>query len=345
MNTENDYSANKPKIILDCDPGHDDAVALLVAGRHTELLGVTTVSGNAPLSYTTANALLIAQLAELDVQVYEGAERPLVFEPAHARHVHGDTGLDGPVRPEVTRQPAKQSAVDFIIDTVRTTDDVWLVPIGPLTNIALALRQAPDIVDRVAGVSLMGGSTTVGNVTPVSEFNFWVDPHAAAEVLASGIETIRMAGLNLTHQFYFDKATIEQLLTAKQDKTAGSKPRTVSKFIAELFEFYLTTNKQQTGKDEAPLHDPCAVLAITHPQLFEFVNGHVSVAIGGDIAGDVVGDTAGDSVGEIVDTATRGMSIWDQRPIPAHPSNCEIALSIDQTAGMRIVTDTVVSYP
>ncbi len=305
-----------PKIILDCDPGHDDAVALLLAARHTEILGVTTVSGNAPLANTTANALLISQLAEIDVAVFAGAGKPLAVEPAHAGHVHGDTGLDGPARPAVTREPETQGAVEFIIDTVRAVDDVWLVPIGPLTNIALALQQAPDIADRVAGVSLMGGSTTVGNVTAVSEFNFWADPHAAAQVLASGIGPIRMAGLNLTHQFRFGPAAVEQL--------RSGEARTVSAFVADLFEFYLATNQHHAGEDEAPLHDPCAVLAITHPQLFEFVSGHVSVATD--------------------DALTRGMSVWDQRPLPDNPPNCEIAVSIDHAAGMGVVLDAVGSY-
>ena len=328
-------NSDLPKIILDCDPGHDDAVALLLAGRHTEILGITTVSGNAPLSYTTANALLLAELAELDVQVYAGADKPLEVEPAHAGHVHGDTGLDGPTRPAITRQPQAQGAVDFIIETVRATDDVWLVPIGPLTNIALALQQAPDIVTRIAGLSLMGGSTAEGNVTAVSEFNFWADPHAAAQVMASGIAPLRMAGLNLTHQFRFDKATVEQLRRgpgpddaepngAEPDDARPNGERPVNTFVADLFEFYLATCKLHTGADDAPLHDPCAVLAITHPQLFEYAHGHVSVATN--------------------DALTRGMSVWDQRPMPDQPPNCEIATLIDHAAGMRIVIDAINSY-
>lgn len=310
------------KIILDCDPGHDDAVALLVAARHTELLGVTTVSGNAPLDHTTTNALLVAQLADIDVEVHAGADRPLLVEPAHAGHIHGETGLNGPKHPEVVRQPSGRYGVEFIIDTVRSVDDVWLVPIGPMTNIALALQSAPDIVDRVAGISVMGGSATVGNVTPVSEFNFWADPHAAAQVFASGISPIRMAGLNLTHQFYVDQALVE--LLRRGPHGPHDTANTVATFVADLFEFYLATNQQQTGNDSAPLHDPCAILAITHPHLLGFEHGHIAVATDDEI--------------------TRGMSVWDQRPLPENPPNCEIAVDIDRDAAMAVVTDAVSSY-
>ena len=172
----------RPKVIIDCDPGHDDAIAIMMAADLTEVLGITTVSGNAPLDLTTDNALLLAELVGLNVEIHAGAEKPLLVAARHAEEAHGKTGLDGPVRPAVTRSSASSDAVRFLIETIRNNDDVWLVPIGPLTNIALAVQQAPDIVQRVAGISIMGGSAGAGNVTPTAEFNVWADPHAAAIV-------------------------------------------------------------------------------------------------------------------------------------------------------------------
>ena len=304
-----------PKIILDCDPGHDDAMAILLAGRHTELLGITAVAGNAPLAMTAPNALLVAQLLDLDVPVHSGADRPLLVPARHAKEIHGDTGLDGPARPELRRALTGDNAVQFIIDTVRAHDDVWLVPVGPLTNIALAFRQAPDIVERLAGISIMGGSATVGNVTPVGEFNVWADPDAAAIVFDAGAEILRMAGLNLTHQFYVDADTIAAM--REPDNEAGH-------FGADLFEFYLNSSKQRTGRDHVPLHDPCAVLAVTHPELFEFGDRHVVV------------ETSG--------THTRGLTVVDERGFGDEPLNCQVEYGIDRDAAMQVFLDTVATY-
>ncbi len=304
-----------PKIILDCDPGHDDAMAILLAGRHTELLGITAVSGNAPLEMTAPNALLVAQLLDLDVPVHAGADRPLLAPPRHAAEIHGETGLDGPERPALERDLDSHDAVQFIIDTVRSTNDVWLVPVGPLTNIALAFRQAPDIVDRLAGISIMGGSATVGNVTATAEFNVWADPDAARIVFEAGAETLRMAGLNLTHQFYVDRDTISAMRAP--GNIAGN-------FGADLFDFYLTSSEARTGRDQVPLHDPCAVLAVTHPELFEFGNRHVSVETSGDV--------------------TRGMTVVDERGFGEAPYNCEVEYEIDRDAAMAIFLETVATY-
>ena len=146
-------------MIVDYDPGHDDAMALVVAARHADLLGVTTVAGNAPLSSTTRNARIVLDLIGSHVPVHSGATRPLVAPPHDASHVHGKSGLDGADLPEPSRGPDSENAVDFIIETCRATEGVWLVPIGPLTNVALALRAAPDLGSRIAGISLMGGGT------------------------------------------------------------------------------------------------------------------------------------------------------------------------------------------
>ena len=304
-----------PRIILDCDPGHDDAVAILLAARQCEVLAITTVSGNAPLDLTTANALLMCQLAGLDIPVHAGANQPLLVPAAHAPRAHGATGLDGPPRPDVHLAAASNDAVGVIIETVRAHDDVWLVPVGPLTNIALAIRQAPDIVERVAGISLMGGAVGPGNVTPTAEFNIWADPHAAQIVFAAGVPLVRMAGLNLTHQLCVGQNEIIALR-----EQGGMVPE----FVAGLFDFYLTGYRERAGLDAAPMHDPCAVLAVTHPELFTFGARHVDVETSGDL--------------------TRGMTVADERPGTGATPNCEVAYSIDAAPALELIVDAVGSY-
>ena len=305
----------KPKIIIDCDPGHDDAIAIMMACQLTEILGITTVSGNAPLDLTTDNALLLTELVGLNVEVHAGAEKPLLLPPRHAEEAHGKTGLDGPSRPKVKRSANSSDAVRFIIDTVRDNDDVWLVPIGPLTNVALAVQQAPDIVERVAGISIMGGSATVGNVTATAEFNVWADPHAASIVFSAGLQPFRMAGLNLTHKFGIDEQIITDLRGINNQ---------VADFAADLFDFYLLSYQKRTRGQRVPLHDPCAVLAITHPELFEFELRNVTV------------ETEG--------VYTRGMTVVDQRGWGDQPLNCEVAYEIDRDRGMQIFLETMETY-
>ncbi|MCH2633821.1 MAG: nucleoside hydrolase [Acidimicrobiales bacterium] len=305
----------KPKIILDCDPGHDDAVAIMVAAQLTEILGITTVSGNVSVDLTTENALILAELVDLDAGVHMGANKPLRLPPKHAEEVHGKTGLDGPTRHKVTRQATSSDAVQFIIDTVREHDEVWLVPVGPLTNIAVAILQAPDIVQRVAGVSLMGGSAGAGNVTPVAEFNVWADPHAASVVFSAGFANLFMAGLNLTHQFGVDEETILRL------REINNPPAV---FAAELFDFYLRSYQQRTFGQQVPLHDPCAVLAITHPEIFSFESRNVSVETEGIV--------------------TRGMTVIDERRWSDRASNCQVGYEIDRDKGMNILFDVIKTY-
>ncbi|WP_419841226.1 nucleoside hydrolase [Candidatus Poriferisodalis sp.] len=305
----------RPAIILDCDPGHDDAVAMLLAARHCELLAVTTVSGNAPLHLTTQNALLVCQLAGLDMPVHAGADRPLLVSAAHAPRAHGRTGLDGPVRPDVHRTVASNDAVGCIIETVRARDGVWIVAVGPLTNVALAIRQAPDIVDRLAGISLMGGGAGPGNVTPTAEFNIWADPHAAQIVFAAGVPRLLMAGLHLTHQLCVGPEVIAAL------RAGGG---TVAGFVAELFDFYVAGYRERAGLDAAPLHDPCAVLALTHPELLGFAARRVEV--------------------ETTGVLTRGMTVVDERPGADGTPNCDVAYGIDADAAAELIVDAVCSY-
>lgn len=309
---------SRPPIILDCDPGHDDALAILLAAQHAELLGVTTVSGNAPLTATTRNALLTLQLGDIDAPVHAGAAAPLVGEARYAPDIHGESGLSGPTLPGLRREPASDDAVRFIVDTVRGTDDPWLVAVGPLTNVALALQEAPDIATKLAGISIMGGSAGPGNRTPTAEFNIWADPEAAKVVFSSGAKLI-MCGLNLTHQF-----TLYEPDVAHIRSLGGPVPT----FVADLLDFYGHAYADAFfGRVESPLHDPCAVLAVTHPELLKTAPRHVAIETKGEY--------------------TRGMTVVDERGRRARDAdlpNAEVAYSIDRDAALSLLIQTFAVY-
>ena len=203
----------KPKVILDCDPGLDDAIAILTAAHLCELVGVTTVNGNVGLDHTTHNALAVAQIAGLDVPVHRGAARPLIEPPVDAVRVHGATGLGDVELPSLTRTAASDDAVAFICDTARSVSGLRLVAVGPLTNAALALRRDPDLPRLLAGITVMGGSSDVGNVTPVAEFNAWADPEAAA-IVFSEAAPVTMVGLNVTRQALFGMDEVQRIRAA-----------------------------------------------------------------------------------------------------------------------------------
>ena len=214
-------------IVIDCDPGHDDAVAILLAHQHANVFGITTVSGNASLENTTRNALHMVELIEVDTPVHSGAARPLVGEPVHADRVHGATGLGGVALDDPQRGVTSTEAIEFLLTTARALPDLWVVAIGPLTNVAQAIQRDAGFASRIQGISIMGGSAGVGNVTRVAEFNVWADPEAADVVFRSGAN-LKMCGLNLTHQLKTDDDLIEQL-------RASDKP--VPNLAAKLFEF------------------------------------------------------------------------------------------------------------
>ena len=308
-------SATCPTILLDCDPGHDDAIAIVVAARHTDLLGITTVAGNAPLERTTRNAIIVRDLLGIDVPVHTGAARPLVATPAHADYVHGESGMDGADLPEPSGPPASTDAVGFIIDTCRANEGVWLVPTGPLTNIALALRAAPDLADRIAGISLMGGGT-FGNRTATAEFNIWADPEAAAVVFEYG-GPLLMCGLQLTHTF---QATPERIQRVREI------PGRLAAVLADLFEFFSGTYvSRHDNLRGAPVHDPCAVMALTHPHLVASHEAHVTVETRGRY--------------------TRGMTVIDQRRLLDRPaSNCTVIDFIDADAGFDVIDEAIAHF-
>ncbi|WP_422028918.1 nucleoside hydrolase [Roseovarius sp.] len=262
------------KIIIDTDPGQDDAVAILLAlasPDEIELLGLTCVAGNVPLDLTTRNARMVCELAgRPDIPVYAGCDRPLGRDLVTAEHVHGKTGLDGPDLPEPTMALAEGHAVDFIIDTLRAepAGTVTLVPIGPLTNIAAAFKAAPDIVEKVQEIVLMGGAYfEVGNITPAAEFNIHVDPDAARIVFRAGAP-ITVMPLDVTHK---------ALVTAPRNDAFRALGTPVGVAVAEMTDFFERFDKEKYGSAGAPLHDPCTIAYLLEPGLF--TGRHINVEI------------------------------------------------------------------
>lgn len=310
----------QPCVLIDCDPGHDDAIAILLAAVHADVVGITTVSGNAPVEDTTRNALVVCQLLGLDVEVHAGMPRPLLAAPRWAPTVHGTTGLDGPAIPVVTRRAASNDAVRFIIESSHRHRAMWLVALGPLTNVALALRTDPTLASRLAGISLMGGTATVGNVTAVAEFNLWCDPEAAAIVFGAECPVL-MSGLDLTHQVLVRPPLVDRV------RSLGS---TVATFVADLLDFYLD-GYAATHFDEraAPLHDPCALLVLTHPHLFERSPRPISMETTGRL--------------------TRGMTVVDRRlrtrdgddPTDGRRPRTEWVSGVDAEGVLEVLVDAI----
>jgi pyrimidine-specific ribonucleoside hydrolase len=252
-------------ILVDCDPGHDDAIAILLAlaSPEVELLGVTTVHGNQTIEKTTRNALKVLELVgRADVPVARGADRPLVRELTVADHVHGESGLDGPSLPEPSAAQLSEGAVSCLAE--RLAADVVLVPTGPLTNVARLLTEHPDV--RPKRIVLMGGSIGLGNITPAAEFNVWADPEAAAAVFGSGI-AITMVGLDVTHEAIVGPERVERF------RRMGR----VGMFVAELIDFFAQYHRKTYGWDGPPVHDALAVAAVIRPELLETVQRHVAI--------------------------------------------------------------------
>ncbi|MDB9808468.1 MAG: nucleoside hydrolase [Loktanella sp.] len=262
------------KIIIDTDPGQDDAVAILLALASPEdvtVLGVTAVAGNVPLPLTEKNARIVCELAgKPETLVFAGCDVPMKRKLVTAEHVHGKTGLDGPKMDDPTMPLQAQHGVDFIIETLRTHDagTVTLCPLGPLTNIATAFEKAPDIVDKVQEIVLMGGAYfEVGNITPAAEFNIYVDPEAAKIVFASGIPIVVMP-LDVTHHALTTHARVDAF------SALGTK---VGDMVAAWTNFFERFDKEKYGSEGAPLHDPCVIAYLIQPDLFE--GRHVNVEI------------------------------------------------------------------
>jgi inosine-uridine nucleoside N-ribohydrolase len=299
-------------VLIDCDPGHDDAMALLLAlaSPELEVLGVTTVHGNQTLDKTTGNALRVLELAgRSDVPVAAGADRPLLREPAVARDVHGESGLDGPELLPLTTDPVPQHAVDFLAERMlESPEPVTLIPTGPLTNIALLLARHPRVADRIERVVLMGGAIGEGNVTPAAEFNIWVDPEAAARVFASGLD-LTMAGLDVTHQ---------ALLTSEHARRLREAGR-IGAFVADLHGFYARFHRETYGWDGAPVHDAVAVAHVIRGDLMR--TEHVNVEI--------------DRASELC----RGRTVVDRRGRTGRPANAHVGVELDGEAFLALLIE------
>jgi pyrimidine-specific ribonucleoside hydrolase len=305
-------------LILDCDPGHDDALAIVLALARPELLplAITTVAGNAPLDRTTRNALrVLTLLGRSDVPVAAGAASPILREAWVPVDVHGASGLDGADLPEPAFGPVERTALELVTALLREAEEpITLVATGPLTNIALLLRAAPSLHERIAGIWLMGGSLSEGNTTPSAEFNMWADPEAAAIVFGSGIG-IRMAGLDITHQALVlpdDIARLDRLATR-----AGT-------VFADLMRFFGIHHRERYGWGGPPIHDAVAVAWLAQPDLVGSETMRIDV------------ETAG--------VETRGRTVADRAGTTGRKPNAEVGLEIDRSLLMDMVVDAVGSF-
>lgn len=300
-------------VIIDTDPGQDDAVAILLAlaSPELDLLGITAVAGNVPLPLTAANARKVCELAgRPDVKVFAGCPRPML-RPLHtAESVHGRSGLDGPDLPDPTMPLQKQHAVDWLVDTLLAAEDggVTLCPIGPLTNIALALIKAPEIAPKIREIALMGGAAFEGgNTTPAAEFNIFVDPHAAHVVFTSGVP-ITMVPLDCTHKALMPRAWIEEL------RALGTP---VGRAAAEMLSFYERYDQAKYGMHGGPLHDPCVIAWLLAPELFGGKDCHVAI--------------------ETASETTMGMTVVDWWGTTGRPPNARVLTEIDADGFFKIL--------
>lgn len=266
-----DLAPTRPRLLIDCDPGVDDAVMLVCAAAYADVVAVTTVNGNVGLDLTTRNALAVTELLGWHVPVHAGAARALLAGPVAAAEVHGDTGRRGADLPEPTRT-AGTEGIEVLIEATRAEEGLSLLATGPLTNVALALRADDGMARRLAGICLMGGSALGGNVTAAAEFNLYADPEAAAVVFGTDC-AVRMCGLDLTHQVTTSPAF------ATQVRAVGGP---AAALVAGIVDAQLATFGQYaTSTAEPPLHDPVALLALTHPHLFAATTAPIHVETAG----------------------------------------------------------------
>ncbi|MCL3883435.1 nucleoside hydrolase [Marivita sp. GX14005] len=306
------------KIIIDTDPGQDDAVAILLAlasPDEIEVLGITAVAGNVPLALTQKNARIVCELAgRTDMRVFAGCDAPISRKLVTAEHVHGKTGLDGPVLPDPVMALQDTHAVDFIIDTLRAEPPgtVTLCPLGPLTNIAVALERAPDIAGRIEEIVLMGGAYfEVGNITPTAEFNIYVDPDAAKIVFGCGAP-ITVMPLDVTHK---------ALVTKPRNDAFRALDTPVGVTVAEMTDFFERFDKEKYGSDGAPLHDPCVTAYLIAPELFS--GRHINVEI------------------ETVSDLTLGMTVADWWRVTDRAPNATFMGDLDADGFFTLLTDRI----
>jgi len=305
-------------IIIDCDPGHDDAVGMLLAlaSPELEVLGITTVGGNATLEHVTENALRVLALAgREDVPVAAGASHPLVGRLRTAPHVHGESGIEGPALPAARSEPVAEDALTFISAALEAAPArVTLVPTGPLTNIGLLLRERPDLTSKIAHICLMGGAAGEGNVTPSAEFNAWVDPEAADLVYRSGVP-VTMIGLDVTHKAILWDA--ERMAMA-----AAGGP--VTKLMCGLLGFYQGFHRRVYGWNGGPIHDAVAVAHLVRPGLVRTVRANVMVELQGEF--------------------TRGRTVVDLRAVSGREPNADVGMEIDRKGFIGLIRDAFATF-
>jgi purine nucleosidase len=306
------------KIIIDTDPGQDDAVAILLAlasPEEVEVLGITAVAGNVPLALTERNARIICELAgKPDTRVFAGCAAPLQRKLVTAEHVHGKTGLDGPQLNDPVMPLQSRHAVDFIIDTLRhePAHSITLCPLGPLTNIATAFLRAPDIISRVQQIILMGGAYfEVGNITPTAEFNIYVDPQAADIVFKGGVPLVVMP-LDVTHKALTNRQRVEAF------RAMGTEP---GRMVAEWTDFFERFDMAKYGSEGAPLHDPCVIAYLIDPSLF--AGRHINVEI------------------EVQSELTMGMTVADWWGVTKRPANALFIGSVDAERFFALLTERI----
>ncbi|MEJ8677131.1 pyrimidine-specific ribonucleoside hydrolase RihA [Plesiomonas shigelloides] len=306
-------------IIIDCDPGHDDAIALILALASPKLnvLAVTTSAGNQTPDKTLRNALrILTLLGRHDIPVAGGAPKPLLRELIIADNVHGESGLDGPALPEPGFAPQALTAVELMAKTLRASaEPVTLVPTGPLTNIALLLSAHPELKAKIARIVLMGGSAGPGNWTPAAEFNIYVDPEAAEMVFGAGVP-ITMCGLDVTHAAQVMDEDIERI-------RAITNP--IARTVAELLDFFMIYHRDpKWGFVGAPLHDPCTIAWLLRPELFTGIECHVSVETQGQY--------------------TVGMTVVDRYRLSPHEPNATVLLGVERQGFIDLLVEQLQAY-
>lgn len=319
-------------VIIDTDPGYDDAIAILLAARHLNILGLTTVFGNESIENTTQNALNLLDYCGLSgIPVAKGAEFPLIqkLTPGGGSSIHGKNGLETPLLSQSKNPVHPNHAVDFIIETALLHKDLTLIPVGPLTNIALALQKAPAIREHIKEICIMGGSVTLGNASPVAEVNIWCDPEAAHIVFNSGIH-IKMVGLNVTYS---------AMSTPDRRERFHQLTNKVGRLASDIIDRYSSNYTKIYNYPGAALHDPCAVAWLIDPSIIESMPAHMDIELHGQL--------------------TRGMTVCDLRP-PRNikpsksdenaprvrkPANGEVALKINSDRFFDLLYSTLEQYP
>lgn len=307
----------KRKIILDCDPGHDDAIAILMAARHPaiDLLGITIVAGNQTADKTVVNGLHVCQTLGIDVPIYGGMPQPLVRKQIVADNIHGETGLDGPVFGPLVRKAESKHAVSYLIDTIMASDgDITLVPTGPLTNIAVAMRMQPAILPKIKEIVLMGGAYGTGNFTPSAEFNIFADPEAAHVVFSAGVPLVMM-GLDLTNQTICTPDII-----ARMERAGGP----AGKLFRDMMNFTLNTQKENFGLEAGPVHDATCIGYLINPDGIKTQDMYVEV--------------------DINNGPCYGRTVCDELGVIDKPANAKVGITIDTVWFWDLVEECIRMY-